>query len=244
MVFAGPAANLLSGGAVLLMPYPKSYFSWLFIIASLVAGLVELFVPLQGPTFVFDGRRIWMLLWDRKRGERWLALMRLLADTREGVCPDALPAALLAKGVAVRDDSADTVAAHALAYSAAFYQHHDAEAGQLLETCLCFSRHVAPAMRAGLMSDAAVFQARRRKRPDLAEQWLAGIPVNTPHRWLRSRAEAAILEAHGDRAGALEKLAEVEAAFLAFPRNPRRETLLQLLQRWKTELGRSQGGPS
>jgi hypothetical protein len=236
MVLAGPAANLLTGGAALLLPGPKGVFSWLFIGASLGAGVIELFLPIRGPTFVFDGRRIWMLLRDRERGERWLALMKLVADAREGVPPELLSAGVLAQATAVHDASADTVLAHAFAYSAAFHQHLDAEAGQMLEVALRYAGHAVPATREGLMSDAAVFQARRRKRPDLAEQWLAGIPADTRHQWFRSRAEAAILEARGDAAGALGKLADVEAVILAFPTSPQRDTLLRLLERWKTEL--------
>ncbi len=236
MVFAGPAVNLLSGCVVLLLPFPKGFFSWLFIVTSFLAGITDLFLPVQGPTFVFDGRRIWMLLWDRGRSERWLALMKLTADTRDGVSPELLSPDVLAKATAVRDDSADTVMAHIFAFSAAFHQHRDGEAASRLETCLAHSKHVAPVVLEALMSEAAVFQARRRKRPDLAEQWLADIPANTQHRWFRSRAEAAILEAKGDFAGALGKLDEVVAAFLTVPRNPQRENLLRLLQRWKSEL--------
>jgi len=236
MVFAGPAANLLTGCAVLLLPFPRGFFSWLFIVASIAAGVAELLLPLRGATFVFDGRRIWMLLRDRARGERWLALMRLIADARAGVLPESTPAALLAKATAVRDDSADTVTAHAFAYSAAFHQHKDGEAAQRLETCLAHSGHVPPVLREALISDAAVFQARRRKRADLADQWLAAMPAKTQHRWFRSRAEAAILEAKGDTAGALEKLTEVEAAIRRLPESAQRETLLRLLERWKNEL--------
>jgi hypothetical protein len=236
MVFAGPAANLLTGCAVLLLPFAKGFFSGLFIVASIGAGVAELLLPLRGATFVFDGRRIWMLLRDGARGERWLALMRLVADARAGVLPESMSAALLAKAIAVRDDSADTVTGHAFAYSAAFHQHKDGEAAERLETCLAHSRHATPAVREALMSDAAVFQARRRKRADLADQWLAAMPAKTPHRWFRSRAEAAILEAKGDIAGALEKLTEVEAAILTFPESAQRESLLRLLERWKTEL--------
>src|SRR5262249_3401755 len=147
MVFAGPAANLLTGCAVLLQPFPKGFFSWLFVVASIVAGVTELFLPIRGPTFVFDGRRIWMLLRDRARGHRWLALMRLVADARAGVLPESTPAALLAKAIAVRDDSADTVTAHAFAYSAAFHQHKDGEAAQRLETCLAHFGHAAAVVR-------------------------------------------------------------------------------------------------
>jgi len=236
MVFAGPAVNLLSGLVVLLLPYEKGVLSWLFIAASLLAGVIELVLPIRGPTFVFDGRRIWMLLCDPKRGDRWLAVLRLIADARDGVSPESMSADLLAQATAIRDESADTVIAHAFAYSAAFHQRHDAEAAQMLEACLQSIGHATPAMCEGLMSDAAVFQARRRKRTDLAEQWLAAIPVTTPHRWFRSRAEAAILEARGDVADALGKLADVEAALLALPRNHQRDNLLRLLGKWKAEL--------
>jgi hypothetical protein len=65
------------------------------------------------------------------------------------------------------------------------------------------------------------------------------MPARTQHRWFRSRAEAAILEAQGDTAGALEKLAEVEAAIRTLPESAQRETLLRLIARWKNELGSS-----
>ncbi len=237
MVLAGPAANILSGCAVLLLPFTKGFSSGLFIFASIANGLSDL-LPFQSRLGVSDGRRIGMLLRNRERGERWLALTKLGAELQEGAMPEALPADFLAKAIAVRDHSEDTVTAHAFAYSAAFHQHKDVEAGQRLETCLQYSSYAAPALREALMSDAAVFQARRRKRADRAEQWLAEIPQTTPTSWLRSRAKAAILEARGDVDGALRKLDEYEKAILAFPNATRREILLRMLQRWKSELRR------
>jgi hypothetical protein len=65
------------------------------------------------------------------------------------------------------------------------------------------------------------------------------MPARTPHRWFRSRAEAAILEAQGDTAGVLEKPTEVEATIRTSPESAERETLLRLLARWKNELGNS-----
>jgi hypothetical protein len=62
------------------------------------------------------------------------------------------------------------------------------------------------------------------------------MPARTQHRWFRSRAEAAIREAEGDTAGALEKLMEVEAVIRTIPESAQRETLLRLLARWKIEL--------
>jgi hypothetical protein len=67
---------------------------------------------------------------------------------------------------------------------------------------------------------------------------LSGIPVTTQFPWYRSRAEAAILEAKGDVDGAIKKLAETETTILALPQNAQRETLLVLMQRWKSELCR------
>ena len=157
--------------------------------------------------------------------------MRLGADVADGVPPESLPADYLSKAIAVCDRSADTVTAHAIAYSAAFHQHRDLEAGHLLETCLKFSNGAAPGFREALMSDAAVFQARRRKRADLAEEWLAKIPANTPQSWLRSRAEAAVLEAHGDFEGADRKLDECEKAIRALPNATQREVLLPVAVR-------------
>jgi hypothetical protein len=179
-----------------------------------------------------------MLLRQPERGERWLALLHLARELNDGVLPESLSAGFLAKAVAIRDASADTVKANAIAYSAAFHQHKDSEAAQRLETCLAYSGHATPILREALISDAAVFQGRRRKRTDFADQWLAEIPVKTQYPWFRSRAEAAILEAKGDVDGALGKLAEVEAAMLTLPKNAQRDMSLRLLERWKSDLCR------
>lgn len=237
MVLGGPVANILSAIVVLLAPAPLTVFAGAFITFSLVNGVNDLF-PFESRLGVSDGRRIRMLLRQRARGERWLALMRLAGELNDGALPESLSADFLAKAIAVRDDSVDTVTAHAIAYSAAFHQRKDSEAAQRLEMCLAYSGNATPVVREALMSDAAVFQARRRRRADLADQWLAGISVKTQTPWFRSRAEAAILEAQGDVAGALGKLAEVEVAIGAFPKNAQRETLLHLLERWKSDLRR------
>jgi len=234
-VLGGPLANIVSATLVLLAPFPITLFSGLFVACSLVNGLNDL-LPFESRLGVSDGRRIWMLLRQPARGERWLALLYLGGQLDDGVLPELLSADFLAKAIAVRDASADTVQANAIACSAAFHQQHDSEAANRLETCLAFSGHATPVLREALMSDAAVLQARRRKRPDVAEQWLAEIPVKTQHPWLRTRAEAAILDARGDVAGAARKLAELEATILALPANARRDVSLRLLERWKAEL--------
>ncbi|HKV63006.1 MAG TPA: site-2 protease family protein [Candidatus Acidoferrum sp.] len=236
MIAAGPVANILTGSALLFVPYSKGYFSWVFITCSMIGGVGELLIPFRTPFLVSDASRIWMLLRNRQSGERWLAIIKLGTELNEGVMPESLSAEFLAKAVAVCDLSPDTVTAYALAYSAAFHRHNDAEAAQALETCLQFSSCVAPVIREALMSDAAVFQARKRKRVDLAEQWLASMPQTTQRPGLRSRVQAGILEAQGDCQGALKKLDEVEKAAHTLPNQAQRELSLRFLRRWQSDL--------
>jgi len=237
MVLGGPGANFLSAMVVLLLPFPITVFSGFFIACSIANGVNDLFL-FESRLGVSDGRRIWMLLRQSERGERWLALLHLGGQLADGVLPESLSADILAKAIAVRDASADTVKAYAMAFSVAFHQDKDSEAGQRLETCLAYAGHATPALREALKSDAAVYQARRRKRADLADQWLAEIPVTAQYAWFRSRAEAAILEANGDVDGAMKKLAETETSLLAIPKSAQRETLLRLLHRWESDLCR------
>jgi hypothetical protein len=235
MFFAGPGANLLSLCLLLLLPLSRGFFAASFAFWSFLFVLINL-APLRGRVMLSDGKRILMLLQNREQGERWLALIRLSAELGQGVMPEALSPSFLAKALAIRDSSPDTVAAHTIAYAKAFYEHDYREAARVLEICLQYSGCSAPIMREALMSDASVFQARMLKRLDLAEQWLADIPQKTELPWMRSRAEAAILEAKGDTEGALKKLFEIESIIAAVPDEARREISLRFHRRWIAEL--------
>jgi hypothetical protein len=237
LLAGGPAANILSGCAMLLAPV--SIPSALFIVQSIGNGLSDL-LPYRNSLGVSDGAFLWALLRRPAVAERWLALMKQNADTMDGILPEALPVEFLNKAVAVRDDSIDTVAAHGFAFSNAFHQHRDADAGRFLEICLSRSRHAPAALRQALMSEAAVFQARRLKRVELAEQWLADIPKSTELGWLRLRSEAAILEAKGNLDEARARLEECERTVAASTAVSLREYRLKLLRRWKSELNDQQ----
>lgn len=165
-----------------------------------------------------------------------MAMMKLGAELKEGVPLEDLSADFLAKAVAIKDNSPDTVIANALAYGAAYSQHDDAQAAEYLETCLHYSPYAPPNMRQALMSDAGVFQARKRKRIDLAEQWLAAMPGKTEIPWLRAMVEAAILEAKGDIEGALMQLEAIEKLVLAALDRAPRERAYRSLLKWKSEL--------
>jgi len=234
MILAGPAVNFLTVGVMLLLP-PVGPLSAYFLLVSLFLGIMNL-LPFRSGAYHSDGSRILMLLSNRARGERWVAMLKLSAELRESVMPESLAPAYLAKAIALRDKSMDTVVAHSLAYSAAFHLHKDAEAAEMLEVCLQYANYASPLVRISLMSDAAVFQACRRRNIDLARQWLAVIPESREIPWLRHRAEAAILEAQGDIPASLKKLDEAEQLIRATPNEARREISLRFLQRWQSEL--------
>jgi len=235
MLLAGPASNLVSVLLLVLLTHFNGMFSALLLYISLLLGLVNL-VPFRGRAVISDGGRILMLLQNRARGERWLAMLKLLEELRTGVPYERLTPGFLAKAVAIEDNSPDTVVSYALAYGAAFWQRKDDNAASALETCLRHSNLAAPSQRQGLMSDAAVFQARRRKRIDLAEMWLADIPEKGEYPWMRLRGEAAILEAKGDITGAMKKLDDIEKKVLTVPNQALREISLRGLRRWKADL--------
>ncbi|HEX7285253.1 MAG TPA: M50 family metallopeptidase [Candidatus Angelobacter sp.] len=235
MLFAGPAANLLTVALLLRSSASLGPFSSMFLLVSLALGVINL-LPFRSRAVHSDGDRILMLLRNRSRGERWVAMLRLLAELRDGAMPESLSPAYLSKAIVVRDQSPDTVSAHSLAYSAAFHQHKDEEAAGMLEVCLQYSGYTAPVVRHALMTDAAVFQARRRRNPEVAQQWLAELPKTPEIPWLRPRAEAAILEAQGDLPAAIKKLDETERLILAAPNQAQREISLRFIHRWQSEL--------
>jgi hypothetical protein len=107
MLLAGPGANLLSVALLLSLPYVKGSFSASFIFWSLIMGLINL-VPFRSRAVISDGGRIFMLLQNRARGERWLAMLRLAAELRSGVPYERLSPEFLAKAVAIEDKSPDT----------------------------------------------------------------------------------------------------------------------------------------
>jgi len=235
MLLAGPIANLVTGFALALLVPNYGLFSGCFIFFSLLVGFINL-LPFRRFALHSDGQRILMLLRNSAQGERWLALMQLTADLQGGTDFEHLNPEFIAIATAIQDGSPDTVSAHGLAYGAAFHRHDDNEAARLLEVCLRYSGFVPPLMREAGFADAAIFQARRRKRADLAEQWLADTSEKSLMPEFRLNAQAAILECQGDIAGALKKLEESEAVIVKQAEPYRRETSLKYLRRWRAEL--------
>ncbi len=235
MMIGGPGANFASAALVYLLPYQKGIFSDIFIVVSLLLGIVNL-VPLRSGGMLSDGRRVLMVLSDRARGARWLAMLKLVTDMIDGVAPADLSPEFIAVAVAVDDDSPDTLSAHLIAYSSADHRHEHDEAARLLEVALRHADIAPPMMRQALATEAAVFQARRRRRVDLAEQWFAAIPEKTEMPWLRTVGEGALLEGRGDIAGAFAKLDGAERVIRAWPNPIQQKLSLAALERWRSEL--------
>jgi hypothetical protein len=192
MLLAGPLANLLSVYAVFSLPFKLSLTSGFFVAFSIYMGIGNL-IPTSWPIST-DGMRLFELCWDRRRGKRRLALIRLRAQLDDGVSPQNLSRVDIDDAISLRDGSSETVAAHFIAYIAARSQD-DAERARLLETALRHEGHAESAMREMLAIHAAVFQANKRGRIDLAEQWMAETPENSQFPELRMKLQTAIRNA-------------------------------------------------
>jgi hypothetical protein len=231
----GPAVNLCCAAVLLLLPYPKGLLSATFILISLGEGLSNL-VPFKTAVVVSDGGRMLTLLRSGPAAARLMALFKLSGALKRGALPETLASNDLADVVALRDDSPDTMGAHALAWSAAYYRREEDEAARLLDLALQHSGRGEPAVRLSLLSDAGVFQARRRKRIDLAKAWLAELPPPVAAAWLGERIRVAIAEAEGDVDGAARRLEARERELVAVRDPVQRTQMVTLTRRWRSEL--------
>jgi hypothetical protein len=231
MVLAGPSANLITGLAVLQLPFQKSFVSGAFILASLLMGI------LNASPYFSDGRHLLTLLLRRTDHEGALALGQLYEQLHAGVELEALSPALIAEATLLKEKSPRTVLAHRLAYSAAFSRRDYAAAAALLEMAFAWSPWATEAIRQGLIYCAVVMQAKRG-RIETAEKWFADLPPNCTKQ-CRLQAEAAILEGRGDIKGALAKIVECEQHLLEEGGEEGRKADLKKLRSWKADLENS-----
>ncbi|PYP83881.1 MAG: hypothetical protein DMG65_23520 [Candidatus Angelobacter sp. Gp1-AA117] len=234
MVLAGPAANLAT--AILLPRFTgESAISAWLILLSYVIGISNL-VPFRGKNFDSDGRRLLMLARGGAQPSRQLAILKLVTDFNNEVEPKDLRPEWIAMATAIRDDSAQTMMAHLLAYSAAWYRSTVEETGHLLEIVLEHAKHATGEVRAGLICEAGVFQARKCGSADLAREWLADLHKEEQSPVYAVYVEAAILEAEDNIPRALAKLDEAENLALALPNGSKKRLKLKWLKRWRSEL--------
>jgi hypothetical protein len=191
MLLAGPVANFMAGYALLRWLQAPSLISGSFIGVSFFFAAVNV-LPQALTSQLTDGERIWMLLFQPARAQRYLAILRLTDEIDRGVSMESLSPSDLERATSLRDDTPDTVWAHTVAFLAAYSRHDDVKAGELLETALTYSGYAEPSACERLALQAAMFQATRRGRVDLAKQWLAEVPNATRFLAARSKVEATI----------------------------------------------------
>lgn len=230
----GPAANLASAVVALFLPHVPGFSAWFFGL-SLLFGIANL-VPFGPDRIVADGQHILMLLRNRhQKTDQVLAIMQLADDLFNGTEPENLRPDFLAIATAVKENSLGTVFGHDIAYTSAYYRHDDEEAARVLEICLQYSGCAPQLIRESLFGHAACFQAIRRKRVDLARQWLADIPEKPVRPEERPTIEAYILAGEGDIESALKKLDEAEVVHK--PSEPRYQKLfLHFQQKMRQDL--------
>lgn len=190
MIIAGPLANLFSAYVAIHLWPDESFISGSFIAVSIYLGLTNL-LPVRVPGHINDGKRLWMLLFDRKRSERYFAMFQFVDQINRGIAFEALDPAILEHLVGVYDTSVDTPKAHLYAFLAANSRKDYSQSAEFLEIALRASTDAEPPLREMLMVYAALFQARQ-ERLELAEQWLADAPGRTVLLEPRSKLEEQI----------------------------------------------------
>lgn len=171
-VAGGPIANVACGLMLLnMMPTQSAHFiglAQLFVAGSFVVGIANL-IPFRRYGFSSDGMKLVLLFLNK--GERWIFLLSRQAAVKRGeTIPDEeVDSAFVGRS----DGSADYVGANWVAYTVADGKGNYDQAAKYLEACLSKSSTVTPNFREELILAAARFQATRRRKNDLARQWLS-----------------------------------------------------------------------
>lgn len=169
-ISGGPIANIACAAALLdVMPTRDSHFvglGQLFLAGSFVVGIGNL-VPLRRYGVSSDGMKLVMLLLNKS--QRWIFLLCRQAAIKHGniISEEVDPVF-----VGQRDGSSDYVGANWAAYTLADGKGDYDQAARYLDVCLEKCHTVEPSFREELILAAGRFQATRRRRNDLARQWL------------------------------------------------------------------------
>ena len=217
-IAGGPVANIVCGLLVLdLIPIRSAHLiglAQLFVAGSFVVGVGNL-VPFRRYGFSSDGMKLAMLLLNK--GQRWIFLLCRQAAIKRG---EFIPEGEINPQFMVQaDGSSDYVGANWVAYTIADGKGNYDQAARYLEACLAKSPTVAPEFRGELILAAARFQSLRRRRNDLARQWLRS-GNRKKSRISRECTEALILFSEGRIEEALGKADETSKLVAQLPAGP------------------------
>ena len=171
-VLGGPLANLSSAFLMLLFMVQKASLlgAWgqLFVVVGAIIGVTNL-APTQQYGQMSDGIKLWILLFNKPKRERLMAIRVWFADRKQGRGGDSFKGYSIEKWSSLNDGDA----AQVIANWAAYVQSNDAEqTGIFLENCLAQCSSTTHDFRDILILEAANYQISRRNRIDLAQEWL------------------------------------------------------------------------
>jgi hypothetical protein len=222
-VAGGPVANIACGFIVLqMMPASNAHFmglAQLFVAGSFVVGIGNL-IPFRRYGVSSDGMKLLLLFLDK--GQRWIFLLSRQAAVRRGesIREEEVDPVFVGQS----DGSSDYVGVNWVAYTLADGKGNYDQAATYLEACLTKCSTVTPDVREELILAAARFQATRRRKNDLARQWL-NLGNKTKSRINRGSTEALILFSEGKIEDALATIDNISELVSQLP--PGRMRILQ-----------------
>lgn len=231
----GPAANLLSGYfALRFKPSDDSLLTacfYVFIAQSFLAGIANL-LPVVRHGWMSDGMRICALIFSRRKSERLIFILRQASAAKRGERVKAPDTHDLASWASVKDQTA----AQVFASWAAYREEKDSKiAACYLDSCLACCSATTPEFRDELIVEAAKFQILRRKRVDLAREWLLE-DRSGKQRLNRYLAEGLILAQTGEKTQAIAKIDEALTFIATTPDTPLRLNQENAFKKWRLEL--------
>jgi hypothetical protein len=170
-IAGGPIANAATGFTLLhVMPTQNAHFiglAQLFVAGSFIVGIGNL-IPFRRHGFSSDGMKLVLL--GLNKAQRWIFLLTRHAAIKRGeLIPDQEVDPVF---VGHSDGSSDYVGANWVAYTHADGKGSYDQAAEYLESCLAKCSTAAPSFREELILAAGRFQATRRRKNEIARQWL------------------------------------------------------------------------
>ena len=249
-ISSGFAANLLSVAPALFLANRASptlhsrglAFAAEFVVISMILFAVNA-LPL-GSRSSTDGSRIAMLLRSRERTRRWISIIAVGGQKRNGTRAKDWRQTWLRAATSLHDNSTDEFSGNWLAYISASAKEEATLAAAHLERCLQLVHLRRPSIRDLVAQEAAVFTAWFRKDAPLAEKWVSQIkkPKLTQH-MLQIRVRLALCCARRDFAGADDIWQQGFAFIEKLPATLSRDRLRESWLEWQAEIQERQNEP-
>lgn len=218
MVAGGPIASLMLGTQCLVLYEATSSIGGLVAASLLITGLVSLaigvvtLVPMRTGGFYSDGARMLRLMRAGEDTEREFALLMLTSLSLGGARPADWDAGLVERCAGIRDGGPFEVAGRQLAYVHALDSGDVAAARVHLDAAIDMVDQLPAGGRSSLLLAAATFHALYENDAARARALLARATGQSLLTALHERmlADAALLLADGDAAGAADVAREAQ----------------------------------